>query len=138
MAEPRMFVLDSSVLLLYIAGDNRVEELVNRINDGVSEGYMLEPCVSEIYAKLNEKLGVATANKVLEAIKNSKIKVIDVDYELMKSAGELKSIQKGKLSMIAAYMIVLAKNLNAVLVTSDETIQKTNEVKVEFVKVRAS
>ena len=40
---------------------------------------MLEPCVSEIYAKLNEKLGVATANKVLEAIKNSRIKVIDVD-----------------------------------------------------------
>ena len=42
----------------------------------------------------------------------------------MKSVGELKSIQKGKLSMIAAYMIVLAKNLNAVLVTSDEIIQK--------------
>ena len=136
MAEPRTFVLDSSVLLLYIAGDNRVEELVNRINDGVAEGYMLEPCISEIYAKLNEKLGVATANKVLEAIKNSRIKVIDVDYELMKSAGELKSIQKGKLSMIAAYMIVLAKNLNAVLVTSDETIQKTSETKVEFVKVK--
>ena len=131
-----MFVLDSSVLLLYIAGDNRVEELVNKINDGVAEGYMLEPCVSEIYAKLNEKLGVATSNKVLEAIKNSRIKVIDVDYELMKSAGELKSMQKGKLSMIAAYMIVLAKNLNAVLVTSDEIIQKTNEVKVEFVKVK--
>ncbi len=136
MTEPRMFVLDSSVLLLYIAGDNRVEELVNRINDGIAEGYMLEPCISEIYAKLNEKLGVATANKVLEAIKNSRIKVIDVDYELMKSAGELKSMQKGKLSMIAAYMIVLAKNLNAVLVTSDEIIQKTNEVKVEFVKVK--
>ena len=45
-------------------------------------------------------------------------------------------MQKGKLSMIAAYMIVLAKNLNAVLVTSDEIIQKTNEVKVEFVKVK--
>ncbi len=136
MVEPRIFVLDSSVLLLHIAGDNRVEELVNRINDGIAEGYMLEPCVSEIYAKLNEKLGVATANKVLEAIKNSRIKVNDVDYELMKSAGELKSIHKGKLSMIAAYMIVLAKNLNAVLVTSDETIQKTNAVKVEFVKVK--
>ena len=90
MTEPRMFVLDSSVLLLYIAGDNRVEELVNRINDGIAEGYMLEPCISEIYAKLNEKLGVATANKVLEAIKNSRIKVIDVDYELMKSAGRVK------------------------------------------------
>lgn len=67
MAEPRIFVLDSSMLPLYIAGDNRVEELVNRINDAVAEGYMLEPCVSEIYAKLNEKLGVATANKVLES-----------------------------------------------------------------------
>lgn len=38
--------------------------------------------------------------------------------------------------MIAAYMIVLAKNLNAVLVTSDETIQQTNAAKVEFVKVK--
>ena len=35
-------------------------------------------------------------------------------------------MQKGKLSMIAAYMIVLAKNLNAVLVTSDEIIQNSS------------
>ena len=79
MAEPRIFVLDSSVPLLYVAGDNRVELLVNRINDGLAEGYMLEPCVSEIYSKFNEKFGIAEANKMLEAIKNSEIKVIDVD-----------------------------------------------------------
>jgi predicted nucleic acid-binding protein len=137
MAEPRVFVFDSSVLLLYVAGDNRVEALVNRVNDGINKGYMLEPCVSEIYTKINEKFGIDEANKVLEAIKNSKIQVIDVNYELMRDAGELKSTYKSKLSMIAAYMITLAKSLNAVLVTSDEFIAKTNEVKVELVKVRA-
>ena len=52
----------------------------------------------------------------------------------MRNAGELKSMHKGKLSMIAAYMIALAKSLNAVLVTSDEHIAKG--VKVEFLKVR--
>ncbi len=136
MAEPRIFVLDSSILLLYIAGDNRVETVVNRINDGISEGYILEQSVSEIYAKLNEKFGIAEANKMLEAIKNSKIQVIDVNYELMRNAGELKSVHKGKLSMIAAYMIALAKSLNAVIVTSDEVIAKVDEVRVELVKVK--
>jgi len=136
MAEPRVFVLDSSVLLLYFAGDSRVEDLVNKINDGVAEGYMLELCVSEIYAKLNEGLGYSTANKRLDAIKNSKIKVVKVDYDLMKVAGQIKSVHKGKLSMTSAYMIALAKNLNAVLVTSDDSIAKTNEVKVDFVKLK--
>jgi len=132
----RVFVLDSPILLMYIAGDNRIEELVNKLLDGTAQGYMLEPCVSEIYSKFSEKFGIAKANKVLDAIKNSKINIVKVDYDLMKSAGEIKSKHKSKLSMIAAYMIAIAKNLNATLVTSDEDIQKTSEVKVEFVKVR--
>lgn len=136
MTEPRTFVLDSSVLLLYIAGDERVEVLLNRIGDGIVEGYILEPSLSELYAKLNEKFGIDDANKVLEAVKNSKIKVVDINYELMKNAGELKSMYKDKLSMVAAYIISLAKSLNAVIVTNDESIQKTGEVKVEFLKVR--
>ncbi|MEM2759711.1 MAG: PIN domain-containing protein [Nitrososphaerales archaeon] len=136
MADHRTFVLDSIILLQYIAGDSRVEELVNRISDGVYDGYMLEQGVSEIYEKLNEKLGIDTANRVLEAIKNSRIKIVDTDYELMKKAGELKAAHKGRISMMGAYMIALAKNLNAVLVTCDENIVRVNEVKTEFVKIK--
>jgi predicted nucleic acid-binding protein len=134
MATPRTFVLDSSILLLYFAGDKRVEELVNKINDGTREGYMLELCVSELFTKLEERFGYTVASKRLEAIKNSRIKVMRVDYELMKIAGQIKSTHKGKLSMIAAYMIALAKNLDAVLLTSDDSITKTDEVKVEYVR----
>jgi len=134
MATPRTFVLDSSILLLYFAGDRRVEELVNKINDGIGDGYMLELCVSELFTKLEERFGYAVASKRLEAVKNSRIKVMRVDYDLMKIAGQIKSIHKGKLSMIAAYMIALAKNLDAVLVTSDDSIAKTDEVKVEYVR----
>jgi predicted nucleic acid-binding protein len=134
MAEPRVLVLDSPILLLYFAGDKRVEDLVNKISDGVAEGYMLELCISELFTKFGEKLGYSAANKRLEAIKNSKIKIMGVDYELMKVAGQIKSMHKGKLAMIAAYMIALAKNLDAVLVTSDDSIARTNEVKIEYVK----
>ncbi|HLE34295.1 MAG TPA: PIN domain-containing protein [Nitrososphaerales archaeon] len=134
MATPRTFVLDSSILLLYFAGDKRVEELVNKINDGIGDGYMLELCVSELFTKLEERFGYTLASKRLEAVKNSRIKVMRVDYDLMKIAGQIKSIHKGKLSMIAAYMIALAKNLDAVLVTSDDSIAKTDEVKVEYVR----
>jgi predicted nucleic acid-binding protein len=134
MAAPRTFVLDSSILLLYFAGDKRVEDFVNRVNDGVAEGYMLELCVSELFTKLEEEFGYIVANKRLEAIKNSRIKVMRVDYDLMKIAGQIKSAHKGKLSMIAAYMIALAKNLDAVLVTSDDSIARTNEVKVDYVR----
>jgi len=136
MAEPRIFVLDSPILLLYFAGDRRVEDLVNKINDGVAEGYILELCVSELFTKLGERFGYSVANKRLEAIKNSRIKIMGVDYDLMKVAGQIKSIHKGKLTMIAAYMIALAKKLDAVLVTSDDTIARTSEVKVEYIKPR--
>ena len=134
MAEPRVLVLDSPILLLYFAGDKRVEDLVNKINDGVAEGYMLELCISELFTKLEAKFGYGVANKRLEAIKNSRIKVMGVDYELMKVAGQIKSMHKGKLAMIDAYMIALAKNLHAVLVTSDDNTARTNEVKIEYVK----
>ena len=134
MAAPRTFVLDSSILLLYFAGDKRVEDLVNKINDGLGNGYMLELCVSELFTKLEERFGYVVASKRLEAVKNSKIKVMRVDYDLMKTAGRIKSTHKGKLPMIAAYMIALAKNLDAVLVTSDDSIAKTDEVKVEYVR----
>ncbi len=137
MAEPRVFVLDSPILLLYFAGDKRIEDLVNKISDGVAEGYMLELCVSELFTKLDERFGYSTANKRLEAVKNSRIKVKGVDYELMKVAGQIKSMHKGKLAMVAAYMIALAKKLGAVLVTSDDSIARTNEVKVEYVKPKS-
>lgn len=137
MAEPRVFVLDSPILLLYFAGYKRVEPLINKVNDGVAEGYMLELCVSELFTKLEEKLGYNAANKRLEAIKNSRIKVTSVDYELMKVAGQIKSVHKGRLAMIDAYMIALAKKLDAVLVTSDDKIAKISEVKVEYVKAKS-
>jgi predicted nucleic acid-binding protein len=136
MAEPRVFVLDSPILLLYFAGDRRVEGLVNKINDGVAEGYMLELCVSELFTKIEEKFGYSAANKRLEAIKNSRIKVMGVDYELMKVAGQIKSMHKGKLAMIDAYMIALAKKLGAVLVTTDDKIARMSEVKIEYVKAK--
>ena len=134
MAAPRTFVLDSSILLLYFAGDKRVEDMINKVNDGIGEGYMLELCVSELFTKLEEKFGYSQASKRLEAIKNSRIKVIRTDYDMMKVAGQIKSTHKGRLSMTSAYMIALAKKLDSVLVTSDDSIGKTNEVKVEYVR----
>ncbi len=95
--------------------------MVNRITDGLAEGYMLESRVSELFTKLNEKLGYNAVNQRLEAIKNSRIKVTGADYDLMKVAEQIKSTQKGRLPMTAAYMIALAKKLGAVLVTSDES-----------------
>ncbi|MFQ5920449.1 MAG: PIN domain-containing protein [Nitrososphaerales archaeon] len=132
----KIFVLDSPVLLLYFAGDRRVEQLVNRINDGIADGYMLEQCASELFGKLNERLGHGIATKRLEAIKNSRIRLLGTDFELMKDSAEIKSKHKGKLPMIGAYMIALAKNLGAVIVTSDENIAKTGEVRVEYIKAR--
>lgn len=136
MAEPRVFVLDSPILLLYFAGDARVEQLLNRISDGAAEGYILEQCASELFGKLDERYGNETANKRLEAVRNSGIRLVGADFDLMKHAGEIKSRHRGKLSMIAAYMIALAKKLDAVLVTSDENIARTGDVRIEYIKLR--
>jgi predicted nucleic acid-binding protein len=136
MTETRRYVIDSSIILLYVAGDSRVETIVNKINDGIAEGYILEQCIPEIYTKVNERFGIADANKILDGIRNSRIKVVDLDYELMTAAGELQSVHKGKLSMVTAYEIVLAKHLNGVLVTCDEDASRLSAARVELVRIK--
>lgn len=132
MAEPRTFLLDSTAVLLYFAGEKRVEDVINRVSDGAAEGYMLELCASELFSKLEEKFGYDAAAKRMEAVKNSRIKLVGADYELMKLAGQIKSEHKGKLPMTGACMLALARKLDAVIVTSDEQVAKAAKTKIEY------
>ncbi len=127
----KAYVIDSTVILLYFLGNKKASEVIDSILDEHAIGYMLEPCVAELFQKLTQYLGYTVASSRLEAIKNSNIRLINIDFDLIKDAGRIKAMNPS-IPMLYAYMIALAKRFNAVIVTADKNI-RTDECIVKYV-----
>ena len=64
------YIIDSGVLALYFAGDQRVKKYFDEIFRGSSEGYLCEINLAKFYYKSAEKLGIDAADVRYEAIRN--------------------------------------------------------------------
>ena len=132
MSSSRVYVIDSTAILLYFMGNRRVAEIIDSILEERAVGYMLEPCVAELFQRLTQYLGYTVASSRLEAIKNSNIRLVNIDFDLIKEAGRIKALNPN-MPMLHAYMIALAKRFNAVIVTADRNI-RTSECKIEHIE----
>ncbi len=126
-----MILIDPAVLLLYFAGDTRVAKIIDLINDNREEGGIFEAGMLELIDKLSKVFEYPEAVRRIEAIKNSRIKLIEFDYEIAKKSIKLKKIYK--ISIFGAYMVALANNLNATLVTADKRLLLEG-LKVEYIE----
>jgi len=129
----KAYVIDSTVILLYFLGNKKASEVIGSILDENAIGYILEPCIAELFQKLTQYLGYTVASSRLEAIKNSNIRLINIDFDLIRDAGRIKAMNPS-MSMLYAYMIALAKRFNAVIVTADKNI-RTDECAVEYIDI---
>ncbi len=127
----KTYIVDSTVILLYFLGNRRAKEVIDSILDEHAIGYMLEPCVAELFQRLTQYLGYTVASSRLEAIKNSNIRLVNIDFDLIKDAGRLKAINPN-IPMLYAYMIALARRHNAVIVTADKSI-RSDECMIEYI-----
>jgi predicted nucleic acid-binding protein len=132
MSPSKVYVIDSTAILLYFMGNRRVAEIIDSILEERAVGYMLEPCVAELFQRLTQHLGYTVASSRLEAIRNSNIRLINIDFDLIKEAGRIKALNPS-IPMLYAYMIALAKRFDAVIVTADRNI-RTNECKIEYIE----
>jgi len=132
MSPSKVYVIDSTAILLYFMGNRRVAEIIDSILDERAVGYMLEPCVAELFQRLTQYLGYTVASSRLEAIKNSNIRLVNIDFDLIKETGRIKTLNPS-MPMLHAYMIALAKRFNAVIVTADRNI-RTSECKIEYIE----
>ncbi len=126
-----MMIIDPSILLLYFAGDKRVARIIDLINDSKEDGCMLEFSMLQLADKLAKVFDYNEAARRLDAIKNSRIKLIGFDYEIAKKA--IKIRKEYDISFAGAYMIALAINLNATLVTTNKRLMFEG-LKVEYIE----
>ena len=129
----KAYVIDSTVILLYFLGNKKASEVIGSILDGNAIGYILEPCIAELFQKLTQYLGYTVASSRLEAIKNSNIRLVNIDFDLIRDAGRIKAMNPS-MPMLYAYIIALAKRFNAVIVTADKNI-RTDECAVEYIDI---
>jgi len=126
-----MIIIDPKILLLYFAGDTRVAKIIDFINDNKEEGIIYESGIIELVDKLANVLDYSEIVKRIEAIKNSRIKVINLNYETLKYAIKLK--QTHKISIQSAYMAALAMQLNGILITTDKRLVLEG-LRVEYIE----
>lgn len=126
-----VIVLDSGVLTLHFAGDDRVKEYFDEISQGEAAGWVSEFNLGEYYYKTCQKLGRETADARYHMLRASKLLIAN-DELLTRSAALEKCRQQLDLSFADCFALALAKRESAVLLTTDRELNKTKDVKVRL------
>jgi len=118
------YTFDTGPLFLYFGEDLRAKKLLDEVENGRAEGSTCEPNLAELYYKTCEKMGRETARIRYLSIRRSKVTVFAPNETLSRSAGELKCRHRGKLSLVDAYVLAVAKENRSTLITSDPRISE--------------
>jgi len=102
---------------------------------GKAEGYTCEINIAELYYKTCEKLGREAAEVRNASIRHSKISILPLDERLTHTAGGLKCIHRGKLSLADAYILAAAKMLGGTLITTDSRLAELKIVPTKLIEI---
>lgn len=120
-------MLDSSAVPLYFAERKEIERLIEDVFRGRNQPCLREINVAEFLYSTAKVLGWETAIIRHSVPRNSPIKIVTLDRELILESARLKHKYWNKLSLADAYLAVLAKQLRAKIVTSDTTLAEIEE-----------
>jgi predicted nucleic acid-binding protein len=127
-------VLDASALISFLEGGSggaRVEELVAESVAANRELLMSLVNWGEVYYSAWRTRGQVAARQTAAEISQLPIQVVDADFELTKSAAELRAIYK--LPYADCFAAALSKKWKAELVTSDRDFVKVaSEIDIHF------
>jgi predicted nucleic acid-binding protein len=127
-------VVDAGVLALHFAEDSRVKQYFIRIDEGKARGFVTDVNLAECYYKTCKKLGRQAADTSYFLLRASKLEAVH-DEELTRLAGLEKCRQQLDLSLADCFALALAKREGALLLTTDNELKKTKDVRVEFFNV---
>ncbi len=127
------YVIDTGVLSLFYAGDERVKPFFGQIQAGRAQGYVSSVNLAEFYYKACQKLGKETATTRFHQTKTI-LETVETDGELAMNAG-LNKCKYNHLSLADTFAAALTERLNGTLLTTDEAILKVAEVHVKHFKV---
>ncbi len=124
------YALDTGALALFFARDDRVARFFRDIQDGRAVGLVTSVNLAEFHYKVCQTLGrdVATLRcRQLRAL----LSVVETDEELSLEAG-LRKCRNSALSLADCFVLATAEMLGAALLTTDEELAKTGDVKVHY------
>ncbi|MEM4774624.1 MAG: type II toxin-antitoxin system VapC family toxin [Sulfolobaceae archaeon] len=122
------YVLDAGPLFLLFAGEKGVKKYFEEMYKGRVEIYMNEVNLAEFLHLYISRKGKDIALARHRYIRNSPIKIVPPDEKITETAALLKS-KYNFLSLADAFLIATAKEINGVIITTDEDIEKTKEIK---------
>ncbi len=124
----RNYVLDAGVLALYFAGRDDAKRYIDEILSGRARGYMCEVNVAEFLYNYAKVFGWSAALVKHSLLRNSEIVIVSPDEKLTIEAAKLKLKYYKLLSLADCYLIALAKNLNATIITTDRDVKEVKEI----------
>jgi len=127
-------VLDAGVLTLYFAGDRRVKQFFDEVDEERAVGMIAEVNLAEYYYKTCRKLGKETADSRYFMLTSSKL-LITNDERLTRLAALEKCRQRLDLSLADCFALALAIREKAILLTTDRELKKAKGVQVKLFTV---
>ena len=129
------YIVDAGVLALFFAGDQKVKKYFNDIFRGNAAGYLCVLNLAEFYYKSAEKLGIDAADIRYEAVRNSPIKQVPAEDELVREAAKIKLKYRNKISLADAFLIALTHQVKGIALTTDPAIKEILKNKCKFFEV---
>jgi len=127
------YVIDTGVLSLFYAGDERVKPFFAQIQAGRARGYVSSVNLAEFYYKACQKLGKETATVRFHQT-TTILEAVETDNELAMNAG-LNKCKYSHLSLADTFAAALTERLSGTLLTTDEAMLKVGEVHIKHFQV---
>ncbi len=132
----KRYVLDAGVLALYFAGRRDAGKYIDMVYEGRAEAFMCEVNVAEFLYNYARVFGWDAALVKHSLLRSSPIKIVGVDEELTIEAAKLKLKYYNTLSLADCYLIALAKQSRATIVTTDRSIRNVDEAPTTLLAIQ--
>jgi len=131
----RALVLDSWSVIAYLEDEPSGQQVADLIAGAHEEGipiYMTVVNAGEVWYIIAREISEKEANSSIKELRELRIQLVDVDWELTQEAARFKS--QHKMSYADCYAAALAKIRKADLVTGDAEFKAVeDQVKIQWV-----
>ena len=121
------YVLDAGVLALYFAGRRDARKYIDLVYEGRAEAFMCEVNVAEFLYNYARVFGWDAALVKHSLLRSSPIRIVGVDEGLTVEAARLKLKYYNVLSLADCYLIALARQSKATIITTDRSVKDVGE-----------
>jgi len=124
----KRYVLDAGILALYFAGSKKAKEYIDAVYEERIKAFMCEVNVAEFLYNYAKVFGWKAALVKHSLLHNSPIRIVGINESLTVEAARLKLKYYKRLSLADCYLIALAKQREAEIITTDADVKEVSEV----------